>query len=255
MSKANAKVKTATRRGKTSRRTQAEEHGNVIDFAARSEGPIEKKGLKTRLECLREVQAHYLTSIESKILTVGEGPAGTGKSYVATSKAALWLRERRIHRLVITRPIVGAQGEGLGLGFLPGTIQEKCQPYFEPIRQILLDWFGESELELMIKRGKIEFIPIDFIRGHTFDNTFILVDEAQNSTPAQMKLLLTRVGKNSTIVVDGDSDQKDIRGLSGLEDIKRRFGDMEDVGIIEFTEDDIVRSGFAREVLKRYRKK
>lgn len=210
----------------------------------------EMRKLPTRLNCRTEAQVNYHELIKSKSLVFGIGPAGTGKSYVATAQAAMLFRDKCINQIIITRPVVATES----MGFLPGTEEEKCAPYFEPIRDILEEWLGEAFLEWAIKRKKIRFVPLAFMRGKTFDNAFVILDEAQNSTPKQMKLLLSRIGENCTVVVDGDIDQKDIPGKSGLDDALNRLRDLkEHVGVLEFDEDDIVRSGFAREILKRYR--
>lgn len=210
----------------------------------------EMRHLPTRLETRTEAQYNYLELIKSKDLVFGIGPAGTGKSYVATAHAAMQFRDKCISQIIVTRPVVATES----MGFLPGTEEEKCAPYFEPIRDILEEWLGESYLEWAIKRKKIRFMPLAFMRGKTLDNAFVILDEAQNSTPKQMKLLLSRIGENCTVIVDGDIDQKDIPGKSGLEDALHRLGDLTDhVGVLEFEEDDIVRSGFARAILKRYR--
>jgi phosphate starvation-inducible PhoH-like protein len=227
---------------------------NVVEFAPTHDHmPIKESPRIQRLECQSEAQHNYLTLMQSKTLTLGEGPAGTGKSYVAASYAAQQLMDRRIDKIIITRPIVEAMGNGKGLGFLPGTKEEKSDPYFAPIKRILAGWFGASHLENMIKNDRVEFAVMEYVRGCTFDNCFVLVDEAQNTTPAQMKLILTRIGKHCTVVVNGDSDQKDIKGLSGLEDAVNRLTKIHDVGHLRFEDDDIVRSGFCKEVLKAYR--
>lgn len=205
---------------------------------------------RIELNAKTEVQGHYIVSMQGNQLTFGLGPAGTGKSYVATTFAAQQLQERRIEKIIVTRPAVEA---GKGLGFLPGTIEEKFAPYFAPFQQILESHLGKSHLEYLIKRGMVEIAPLEFIRGLTFDNAFVILDEAQNTTPTQMKLFLTRLGEYSRVVVNGDIDQKDIAGVSGLEDATERLYGLPKVGIVEFTEEDSVRSGLVRDILKRYR--
>lgn len=202
------------------------------------------------VEAKTEAQGHYLLSMQSKQLTFGLGPAGTGKTYVCTTYGAQLLENKEVSKLIVTRPAVEA---GHGLGFLPGTIEEKFAPYFAPFKQVLEEHFGASHLEYLLKRGTIEIAPIEYIRGLTFDNAFVILDEAQNTTPAQMKLFLTRIGQYSRVVVNGDTDQKDIEGLSGLEDASDRLEGLDQVGVCEFTEDDVVRSGLVREILRRYR--
>lgn len=238
-------------KSKRSRRDLSEP-GEVIDLhRGRNHGVVEHTGFKMpKLECIGEAQHHYHTLIQSKLLTFGTGPAGTGKTYVCTSYAAQQLQDKRISKIIVTRPSVEA---GPGLGFLPGTIEEKFAPYFEPFRRVLVKWFGESDLDYKLKRGIIEIAPIEYLRGITFENAFVILDEAQNTTPKQMKLFLTRIGEYTTTVVNGDTDQKDIKGLSGLEDAIKRLEGLADVGHYAFEEDDIVRSGLVRAILKRYR--
>ncbi|QNK01649.1 PhoH family protein [Dyella telluris] len=197
-----------------------------------------------------EVQGHYLISMESNQLTFGIGPAGTGKTYVCTAHAANLLLQRKIQKIIVTRPAVEA---GKGLGFLPGTIHEKFEPYFAPFRHILSSVLGARHLENLQRLEKVEIQPLEYIRGLTFDNCFVILDEAQNVTPEQMKLFLTRIGENSTVVINGDITQKDIPGESGLKDAMERLKGLKGVKVIEFTEDDVVRSGLVKEILRRYR--
>jgi len=220
------------------------------DAQARKEYREPKKKERKPLEAKTEAQAHYIMGIEANTLTFGVGPAGTGKTYICTRIGAKLLDEKRISRLVVTRPAVEAGG---GLGFLPGTIHEKFAPYFAPFRDVLEDYFGKSHVEYLIKTGAIEIQPLEYIRGLTFDDAFVILDEAQNTTPGQMKLFLSRIGNYSRVVVNGDVTQKDIDGVSGLEDAMDRLEGLKGVGIIEFDEDDIVRSGICKEIMKRYR--
>ena len=229
------------------RRQRRQELRNQLtsETAANDDGPRRK-----RLEARTRAQGMYLVSLDSKQLTFGVGPAGTGKTYVCTTYGAELLANRQIEKLIVTRPAVEA---GRGLGFLPGTIEEKFEPYFAPFKQILEQFFGPSHLEYLIKRGVIEIAPLEYIRGLTFDNAFVILDEAQNTTPGQMKLFLTRLGEYSRVVVNGDIDQKDIEGLSGLEDAVNRLEGLDRVGVCTFDEDDVVRSGLVKDILKRYR--
>ena len=205
---------------------------------------------RPRLAAKTEAQGHYLVSMESKQLTFGIGPAGTGKTYVCTTYGAQLLEDKKVSKLIVTRPAIEA---GRGLGHLPGTIEEKFEPYFAPFKQVLEEFFGKSHLEYLIKRGYIEIAPLEYIRGLTFDDAFVILDEAQNTTPGQMKLFLTRLGEHSRIVINGDTDQQDIHGLSGLQDAQRRLDKLNRVGMCEFTEEDVVRSGLVKDILLRYR--
>ena len=228
-----------------------EQQAMLLDMEARYEGPkVQKKKNLKPLEAKTEAQAHYLMAIESKQLTFGIGPAGTGKTYVCTRYAAELLQRGEIQKIIVTRPAIEA---GEGLGFLPGTIQEKFAPYFAPFRAVFDEVFGASAVDNMIKLGKIDIQPLEYIRGLTFDNCVVILDEGQNTTPSQMKLFLSRIGRYAKVIVNGDVTQKDIPGISGLIDAVNRLEHLEAVGVIEFEEDDIVRSGLVRDIIKAYR--
>jgi phosphate starvation-inducible PhoH-like protein len=152
--------------------------------------------------------------------------------------------------IVMTRPNVEA---GRGFGFLKGELQEKFAPYIEPLLDVLNERFGKSHTEYLVKRGAIQFKPLEFLRGKTFSNCLYILDEAQNTTPSQMKLFLSRVGEDTKVIIDGDIEQKDINGMSGLEDAINRLSDIEQIGIVRFTVDDVVRSGICKEILLAYR--
>lgn len=207
------------------------------------------KGETTPIKPKTEAQKAYLNAIRTSALTFGIGPAGTGKTFIAVCEAADMLRNREIEKLIITRPAVEA---GENLGFLPGELEEKFDPYFTPVKEILIRRLGAGQTEYLIKAGKIEAKPLAYMRGITFQNAFVLLDEAQNTTPTQMKLFLTRIGEHTKVVVDGDIRQKDIRGESGLEDAVNRFRDKKWCTLIEFAHRDIVRSGLAREIVLAY---
>jgi phosphate starvation-inducible protein PhoH and related proteins len=198
---------------------------------------------------LSEAQRRYDSAIEAHTLTFGVGPAGTGKTYVATAKPALGLLERRWSRLIVTRPAVEAGEE---LGFLPGLLEEKFDPYFAPVRDILNRVVGKSTVEAMVRGQRIVAMPLAFMRGHTFTDSFVVLDEAQNTTPTQMKLFLTRIGQNCKVVVNGDLSQRDIPGPSGLADALDRLANMRDVAVVRFHRDDIVRSGLVQDICEAY---
>lgn len=222
-----------------------------LDAQARQEYREKKPRKQIKpLEAKTEAQGHYMIAIEGNQLTFGTGPAGTGKTYICTRIGAQMLKDKVIKRLIVTRPAVEAGG---GLGFLPGTIHEKFAPYFAPFRAVLDEVFGASHVDYLIKDGQIEIQPLEYIRGLTFDNCFVILDEAQNTTPGQMKLFLSRIGEYSKVVVNGDITQQDIEGQSGLTDAIDRLEGLNGVDLIEFTEDDIVRSGLCKEIIKRYR--
>lgn len=196
-----------------------------------------------------ESQLYYMESIERNILTFGIGPAGTGKTYVAATMACDALINGDVGRIVITRPAVEA---GESLGFLPGDMDEKFEPYFAPVRDVMIKRLGKGHFEAHVKNGRIMVSPLAYMRGRSFDNSFILLDEAQNTTPKQMKLFLTRLGEKTKVVVDGDPRQCDFDGENGLDDALSRIGVHPNVGVVEFDFDDIVRSGLCRDIVMAY---
>lgn len=203
------------------------------------------------LEAQTEAQAHYLMALGDSQLIFAIGPAGTGKTYVASAFAADLLQAKAIEKIIITRPNVEV---GSGFGFLPGELEEKYAPYLAPFREIMIERMGLSTYEYNLKAEYIVPTPLAFLRGATFNDAFVILDEAQNCTPAEMKMFLTRIGKNCTVVVDGDPDQCDLDGPSGLNDAVNRLESLPGVAVVEFTEDDIVRSGLVRDILVAYRR-
>lgn len=191
-------------------------------------------------------------AIQRSQVVIAIGPAGTGKTYIAAAYAVQQLIDKRIDKIVVTRPNVEAGEE---MGHLPGELEEKFAPYIAPFRDILIERIGQTHYELALKREDICPEPIGYMRGKTFNDAFVILDEAQNITPKQMKMFLTRVGRNCTVVVDGDLEQQDIEGESGLRDALWRLKGVEGIEMIEFEEDDIVRSGLVKEVIKAYRLK
>jgi phosphate starvation-inducible protein PhoH and related proteins len=196
-----------------------------------------------------EAQGHYILSIKSNILTLGVGPAGTGKTYVCAALAAEALRAKQCERLIITRPAIEACEN---LGFLPGEIDQKFAPYFEPFKDVLDERLGPSHVEGLMKAKRIVAAPLAYMRGKSFKNAWVILDEAQNTTPQQMMLFLTRIGEHCTVIVNGDPDQKDIKGTSGLSDAEVRLKDVPGVRVVRFDRDDIVRSGFVRHMIDAY---
>jgi phosphate starvation-inducible PhoH-like protein len=194
-------------------------------------------------------QTAYLESIRNNQITFAVGPAGTGKSYIATAFAAEQLYYKRIDKLIVTRPAVEAEES---LGAMPGDLNEKYAPYLAPIRDILDDLLGKSFVEYCIKVGTIEAVPLGFMRGRSFKDALVLFDESQNATPKQMKLLLSRIGENCKMIIDGDITQKDIRGDSGLEDAIKRLDRVQGIDVVRFVNNDIVRSGLCRKIIQAY---
>lgn len=197
-----------------------------------------------------KAQANYKQKIESSTITIGTGPAGTGKSYVAMKIAAKMIDDGDLDRIIVSRPSVGVDED---IGTLPGTENEKTQPWFQPLLEILQEHWGCSHVENMIKNKKIMFVPLSYMRGRTFNNAFILVDEAQNTTIRQMNALLTRLGQYSKIVVDGDVEQIDIQKPSGLVDAIRRFQDIPEIAFAQFEVKDIVRHELIKKIILAYR--
>lgn len=210
--------------------------------------------LKTSFEPMTEAQYHYAQLIDSRDIVFGTGSAGTGKTHTAVAKAAIAFIEGRIQRIVITRPVMEAKGEGSGLGFLPGTSEEKTEPYMAPVREILHKYFNPSHLENLFKNEKVLFVPLEYMRGRTFNNAYVIVDEAQNTTPEQMKLVLTRLGHYSKAILCGDTSQTDIKRAcaNGLDDAVKRFAGKQGFGHYDFCTDDIVRKDIVRQVILGY---
>tara|TARA_R110000851_G_C13102760_1_gene569224 strand:- start:9054 stop:9803 length:750 start_codon:yes stop_codon:yes gene_type:complete len=201
------------------------------------------------LEPQTEAQSHYMMAIERGNLTFGTGPAGTGKTYVCGAMAADALAQKTTRRIVITRPAVEA---GEKLGFLPGELDDKFAPFLDPFRDVLNERLGKSYVDYLIKVGRIEAAPLAYMRGKTFKDCWIILDEAQNTTKTQMKLFLTRIGNNSNVIVNGDMSQKDIREQSGLDDAVGRLSHLHGVNMVSFGVDDIVRSGLAQDIVRAY---
>ena len=186
-----------------------------------------------------ENQRHMIEAIDKFNVVTAIGPAGTGKTYVAIAKAVEALESGQVARIVLSRPAVEA---GENLGFLPGALDEKLAPYLRPLYDCLSDRMGLRNLKKFLHDGTIEIAPIAYMRGRTLNNAYVVVDEAQNCTYAQLKMLLTRLGWQSTMVLTGDPDQSDLlNGLSGLSDIAQRLEALEDVAVVHLEDRDIVR--------------
>lgn len=197
-----------------------------------------------------ESQKRYYSAMKSFKLIFATGPAGTGKTWLCAAYAAQLLESGEIEKIIVTRPAVEA---GESLGFLPGELEEKYAPYLVPVIHAFNERLGKSFTEYCIKAGKIEALPLAFTRGITFKNAFVILDEAQNTTPTQMKMFLTRIGENCKVVVNGDLEQKDIPGKSGFEDAIERVCHIPAVKHIKFGEEDVVRSGLVAEIVQAYR--
>ncbi len=191
------------------------------------------------IRAMSPTQQRLLDAIEERAVVVALGPAGTGKTYLAIAKAIEALEKGRTSRIVLSRPAVEA---GETLGFLPGDFQEKLAPYLRPLYDALTERLGGKRLKAMLADGAIEIAPVAYMRGRTLNDCFIVIDEAQNCTYGQLKMLLTRLGWRSTMVLTGDPDQTDLlSGLSGLGEIARRLEQVDEIAVIRLGEADIVR--------------
>lgn len=196
-------------------------------------------------------QRRYVEAIHRHPITFGIGPAGTGKTYLAVAMAVQALASRRVKRLVLTRPAVEA---GERLGFLPGDLQAKIDPYLRPLYDALYDMLSPDRVDLLLEQGAIEVAPLAFMRGRTLNDAFIILDEAQNTTGEQMKMFLTRMGFHSTVVVTGDRTQVDLPGNvpSGLKVAERILGGIEGIAFVHFYEGDVVRHPLVASIIRAY---
>ena len=196
-------------------------------------------------------QQKYMRAIEKNTVTIGVGPAGTGKTYLAVAAAVAAFRDRTVNRIVLTRPAVEA---GERLGFLPGDLQTKVDPYLRPLYDALYDMLGAETFQKYQERGSIEVAPLAYMRGRTLDDSFIILDEAQNTTSEQMKMFLTRLGFGSKIVITGDITQIDLPGdkTSGLKDAVRVLEGVKDIAICQLTSADVVRHALVQEIINAY---
>lgn len=197
------------------------------------------------IQPLTEAQGRYLEALASNAQVIVLGPAGTGKTFIAGTRAADLLRQRRISKVVITRPNVPS---GRSLGFFPGTLEEKIAPWVAPLTEAMKERMGPAAFEIALKTGDIEIVPFEVMRGRTFKDCLVILDEAQNTTTAEIKMFLTRIGDDCQVIINGDVSQTDLREVSGLRTvihlIKSR---MMPIPVVEFTCDDIVRSGICAE--------
>lgn len=196
-------------------------------------------------------QKHYVTTIKKRDIVFAIGPAGTGKTYLAVVLAVAALKEGSVKRIVLTRPAVEA---GENLGFLPGDLQEKVDPYLRPLYDALFDVMGPDQTAKALERGLIEIAPLAYMRGRTLDDAFIILDEAQNTTPEQMKMFLTRLGFGSKMVITGDVTQIDLpRGKkSGLVEANTILSSIDEIGFVYFSEQDVVRHSLVQKIIVAY---
>jgi phosphate starvation-inducible PhoH-like protein len=209
------------------------------DWSPLGEDDGREQSYVRKVRPMSDNQRHLLASIREHNLTLALGPAGTGKTYLAIAAAVEAFDEGQVRRIILSRPAVEA---GESLGFLPGDLHEKLAPYLRPLYDALSDRLGGKRLRGLLAEGSIEVAPIAYMRGRTLNNAFVVIDEAQNCTYGQIKMLLTRLGWHSTMVLTGDPDQTDLLpGMSGLSDIARRLRALPEVAVVELEEQDIVR--------------
>jgi phosphate starvation-inducible PhoH-like protein len=223
--------------GKKARRAQPQSEPTPVEYGFKEVKP------------LNYIQGEYLEAIKYNDIIFGIGSAGTGKTFVAASYAASELFHRRIQKIILTRPNVET---GRGLGFLPGELEEKYAPYLDPFDQVFKRTLGAGFYEYALKTKTIEPKPLGFMRGASFENSIILVDEVQNMTKTEFKMLLSRIGKNCKVILSGDPDQADISD-SGLQDAVNRLDGISGIEIVEFLDEDIVRSKMCKAVIMAYR--
>ena len=224
------------------------EESNIKSFKQLIETP--KKSVIAR----SEKQSEYIKALKENDIVMSLGPAGTGKSFLAVSVAVTLLMEKKIERVILSRPAVEA---GEKLGFLPGDMKEKVDPYLRPLYDALYELFGAEKIDKKIETGEIEIAPLAFMRGRTLKNCFAILDEAQNATETQIKMFLTRIGENSKLVVNGDPSQVDLinKRDSGLLKSKSVLKNLEEIKIIEFDHNDVVRHPLVSKIIKAYQNK
>ena len=198
-------------------------------------------------------QKKYVDAIKKNTIAFGEGPAGTGKTYLAVAMAASAYKNKQVDRIILTRPAVEA---GEKLGFLPGDLQEKVNPYLRPLYDALQEMFGYENYLKLMEKGAIEIAPLAYMRGRTLNNAFVILDEAQNTTPEQMKMFLTRIGFNSRVVVTGDLSQTDLPDgkKSGLAEAVKILNGIEGIAIHQFSDKDVVRHKLVQKIIVAYDK-
>lgn len=196
-------------------------------------------------------QSQYFDLMEKNEMVFGLGPAGTGKTYMAVAKAVDTLKKKAVDKIILSRPAVEA---GERLGFLPGDMKEKVDPYLRPLYDALYDMMPAEKVDRMLASGEIEIAPLAFMRGRTLNNAFVLIDEAQNTTPVQMKMVLTRLGEGSRMVINGDMSQVDLPSnqTSGLADATARLRDVKGIGIMRLSGADVVRHPIVARILRAY---
>ena len=242
------------RDGRSQRQREEDQAASLVQMGGiETIGMAREKRDNAPVTARTEAQVAYLSAIESKQLIFATGEAGCGKTFISAAKAAEALIHKEVDRIIVTRPVLQADED---LGFLPGDVSEKFAPYFRPVYDVLVRRLGASFLQYCLRPeiGKVEIAPFAYMRGRTLDNAFIILDEAQNTTPAQMKMFLTRMGVGSKVVVTGDVTQIDLPGStrSGLVDALKVLKDVNGIAQCYFTDKDVVRHRLVQEIVKAY---
>ena len=247
-------IKSIVDRSKSSPFTKDELH-NLLYLADKpGTDDLERFAIKLKSKYIKpksELQSRYLQNIAKKVINFGIGPAGTGKTYLAVAMAVQALENEDVSRLILTRPAVEA---GEKLGFLPGDLSQKVDPYLRPVYDALYEMLGFDKVEKLISRHVIEVAPLAYMRGRTLNNAFVILDEAQNTTPAQMKMFLTRIGFGTRAVVTGDITQTDLpeRQDSGLQHSLNVLKKIDSIGFVYFKSDDVVRHPLVQSIVEAY---
>ena len=231
-----------------SKNINSEKNTNMQSFAQLIKTP--RKSVIAR----SQKQSDYIKALRENDIVMALGPAGTGKSFLAVSVAITMLMEKKVERVILSRPAVEA---GEKLGFLPGDMKEKVDPYLRPLYDALYELFGFEKIDKKIESGEIEIAPLAFMRGRTLKNCFAILDEAQNATETQIKMFLTRIGENSKLIVNGDPTQVDLinKSHSGLRKSKKILSEIKEIKIVEFDHTDVVRHPLVSKIIKAYQKK
>lgn len=225
---------------------------SVIDLKATTNpftSPHKSPALPKPIQARNQSQGQFMAAIKSNTLTFGLGPAGTGKSYCTAAMAAEALVSGDVDRIIFTRPAVET---GNSMGFLPGKLEDKFDPYFSAFKSCLISNAGKGVVDCAVKNGNIVVEPLAYMRGKTFNRCFVVLDEAQNCTSEELKMFMTRIGRHSTVVINGDLSQTDIESCSGLHEAINRVHDVRGIYVHEFTCADIVRSNIVKDIIMKY---
>lgn len=241
----------ARRQTRRDEQASSRDHSKLIASVDRNVPQAPTPAQREPVKALTNGQKAYDAGFKSSDIIFGTGPAGTGKTWFAVQRACELLKAKKIEKIYVTRPAIEVGG---GMGFLPGELGEKFAPYLIPLKEAFEEALGKGFYEYCLKSGKIEPIPLAFIRGRTLKNAWLIADEMQNATKAEFKAVLTRIGENAKFVINGDSSQIDdqIGRTSGLEDAIQRLGNHSQVSVVRFKKSEIVRSGLCADIVELY---